>query len=193
MDLVAAARSSGFIQEKHVHALLSQLKLPHFGWIIADPSNREERLQGDVFKDMPIGLIGPDGNCKKTTVTAMVVNNACDLQEERSDFVTVVPLQSFSSFSNFQDPAFDTEQRKSFLNSVVNNRVTEIIYLPACPQLSEASVILLDRMSTLSIEVYEDALDRGNRVASLTQNGFYLLLMRIGNFLLRPESSDISR
>ena len=194
MELVEAAKSSGFVRKEHARGLISQLKLPHFGWIISDPSQREQRLQGDVFKNLPIALIGPDGSCKSARLTAMVVNNACDLQEDRSQFVTVVPLQSFTSFSQFQDSAFETTfQKDDFLHSVVNNKVTEFLYLPAGPQLSEATVVLLNRLSTLSSEVYEASLLSGDRVASLTQNGFYLLLMRMGNYLLRPESSDVIR
>jgi hypothetical protein len=45
----------------------------------------------------------------------------------------------------------------------------------------------------LSAELYELAIANKRRLASLTQNGHYFLLMKLTNFLARPESLEIVR
>jgi hypothetical protein len=122
----------------------------------------------------------------------MVINNVCDLQVGRSEFVTLAPVHDFKKFAESM-LSKGSEQAKTYLESVRANRIDEIIYIPNCPQLVNGGVVRLDLMSSLSAVVYENAITENRRFASLTRDGFYFLLMKITHFLARPESSEIVR
>jgi hypothetical protein len=87
MDFEQVAQESGLVQPEHVKALLLSLKTHNFSWIVCSPSQTEERLQGDLVLRMPMALIDPTGMPRSKTLTAMVINNVCDLQPGRSEFV----------------------------------------------------------------------------------------------------------
>jgi hypothetical protein len=122
----------------------------------------------------------------------MVINNACDLQPGRSDFITLAPVEDFERFAAAMLNK-DRERAKPYLESIRANNIDEIIYLPNCSQLPNGGIVRLDLMSSLSVAVYDAAIASGRRLASLTQDGFYFLLMKLTHFLARPESPEIIR
>jgi hypothetical protein len=65
MDFEQAVLQSGVVRPEHVDALLRSLKLRDFGWLVCDPSQTEERLQGDLMREMPIAIIGIDGKGRR--------------------------------------------------------------------------------------------------------------------------------
>jgi hypothetical protein len=79
------------------------------------------------------------------------------------------------------------------LESIRANRIDELFYIPPCPQLSHGGIVRFSLLSSLSAELYELAVGDRRRIASLTQNGHYFLLMKLTHFLARPESSEIVR
>jgi len=192
MDLERAARESGIVRPEHLASLLRSLKTPDFRWLVTNPSQTEERLQGDLVSKMPIVLINAAGMVRSRELIAMVLNNACDLQYGRSKFITLAPVTDFERFASralMKDP----ERARSYLENVRANCIDELFYIPNCPQLPNGGVVRLDLMSSLSAVVYETAITGKRRFASLTQNGFYFLLMKLTHFLARPESPEIIR
>jgi hypothetical protein len=192
MDLERAARESGVVRPEHLAALLRSLKSPDFRWIVSSPSQTDERLQGDLVSQMPIALIDAAGRVRSRDLIAMVLNNACDLQYWRSKFITLAPVTDFEIFAS-RALKKDPERARSYLESVRANRIDEIFYIPNCPQLTNGGIVRFDLMSSLSAVVYETAIAGKRRFASLTQSGFYFLLMKLTHFLARPESSEIIR
>lgn len=192
MDFERAARESGVVRPEHVDALLRSLARRDFAWLVCDPSQTEERLQGDLMREMPIAVIRDDGNAHLRRSVVMVINNVCDLQAGRSEFMTLAPVHDFKKFAEWM-LSKDREKAKTYLESVRANKIDEFIYIPNCPQLVNGGVVRLDLMSSLSAIVYENAIAEKRRCASLTQNGFYFLLMKVTHFLARPESLEIVR
>ncbi len=193
MEFEEAAIASGMVRPEHVDELLRALKIRSFAWLVCDPSQQENRLQGDVMRELPVAIVAPDGQPRCKGFTAMVINNACDLQPERSEMVTVAPLQHFDKFAASILAQKDDGRAKQYLDSVRANQIDELLYFPNCPQLPAGAVVRMDRLSSMSAQVYERALGDGGRIASLTQNGFYFFLMKLTRFLCRPESADITR
>jgi hypothetical protein len=192
MDFEQVARESGLMQPKHVKALLLSLKTGNFSWIVCGPSQTEERLQGDLVLRMPMALIDPTGMPRSKTLTAMVINNVCDLQPGRSEFVTLAPVEEFERFAAAM-LSKDPERAKSYLETIRANLLDEFFYIPNCSQLPGGGIVRFDLLSSLSAAVYEKAIADRLRIASLTRDGFYFLLMKLTRFLARPESSDVSR
>ena len=88
MDLENAARESGVIPPGYVAPLLSRLgNTSDFTWLLTQPHEIQARLQGDMLGDFPLALVGPDGNPRCKRFTVLVLNNTCDLQPNRSEFV----------------------------------------------------------------------------------------------------------
>jgi len=192
MDLERAARESGVVRPEHVAELLRSLKTRNFGWIVCSPSQTEERLQGDLVQEMPVAVIHRDGTVRSKKFIVMVINNACDLQPGRSEFVTLAPVEDFERFAVHVSNR-DRERAKNYLESIRANHIDEFFYIPNCPQFSNGGIVRFDLLSSLSAELYELAIANKRRLASLTQNGHYFLLMRLTNFIARPESLEIIR
>ena len=192
MDLEKAARESGLVRSEHIDDLLLSLKNRNYSWIICNPSQTEDRLQGDLLQKMPVALIDSTGSVRSRDFTAMVINNVCDLQPKRSEFITLAPVEDFERFATAALNR-DRERAKTLLESIQANQIDEFLYLPNCSQLPNGAIVRLDLISSLSAVVYDTAISGGRRLASLTQNGFYFLLMKITHFLARPETSEIVR
>jgi len=192
MDLEQVARESGLVRPEHVTKLLRSLKDSNFGWIVCSPSETEERLQGDLFAQMPVALIDATGRVRSKNFTVMVINNVCDLQRGRSEFVTLAPVEDFERFAAAmlnKDPL----RARPLLENIRANRIDEFFYLPNCSVLPQGGIVRFDLLSSLSATFYENAIASGRRLASLTQDGFYFLLMKLTHFLARPESPDVMR
>ncbi len=192
MDLEETARQSGIVRREHVDDLLLSLKNRNYGWIICSPSQTQERLQGDLVQQMPVALIDPTGSVRSKDFTAMVINNACDLQPGRSEFITLAPVEDFNRFAAAMLNK-DRERARTYLESIRANNIDEFLYIPNCSQLPNGGIVRLDLMSSLSVAVYDAAIASGRRLASLTQDGFYFMLMKLTHFLARPESPEIIR
>jgi hypothetical protein len=114
MDLERAARESGVVRPEHVDALLRSLKMRDFNWLVCNPSQTEERLQGDLMREMPIAVIRDDGNAHSRISIVMVINNVCDLQAGRSEFITLAPVHDFKKFAEWM-LSKDREKAKTYL------------------------------------------------------------------------------
>jgi hypothetical protein len=135
-------------------------------------------------------LINPDGSSKTSNFTAMVLNNTCDLQPDRSSFVTVAPVVDFIKFAENIRKQRDSSRAQEYLRILALNRIDELLYIPECPGFERGTVVHLDRLSSMSVRVYEKALAQGQRTASFSQCGFYYLLMKVTHFLARAETFE---
>jgi hypothetical protein len=194
MDLEGAARQSGVIPSQKVDSFISCLKSPSdYSWLLTVPHPTETRLQGDIFNDFPLAIVDPDGNPKCSRFTVLVLNNTCDLQPLRSNFVTAAPVLDFGSYSQSIVRKRGENKAANFLKDVMANRVFEILWLPAFGAFRDGAVVFLDRIGAISINIYESALLNNRRIASFSQNGFYFFLIKITKHLARPESIEVVR
>lgn len=193
MDLEDAARQSGVIPPERVASLVSCLKAPDFRWLLTPPHSTQSRLQGDLLSDFPVALVDPDGQPKCSQFTVLVLNNTCDLQPKRADFVTVAPALDFDAFSQHVIRKRGEAKAANYLQDVMANRVFEMLWLPVFGSFPKGAVVYLDRIGAVSSTVYESALATNRRLASFSQNGFYFLLIKLTKHLARPESDEVMR
>lgn len=193
MDLEDAAQQSGVIPPERVASLVSCLKAPDFGWLLTCPHSTERRLQGDVLSDFPVALVDSAGSPRCKQFTVLVLNNTCDLQPQRSEFVTVAPVLDFGAFSQHVIQKRGEASAANYLKDVKANRVFEILWLPAFGSFLYGAVVFLDKIGSVSSVVYESALAGDRRLASFSQNGFYFLLIKLTKHLARPESDEVFR
>jgi hypothetical protein len=194
MDLEQAARQSGIIPPEKVESLLASLRrIPDYSWVLLSPHSSEERLQGDLLSEFPVAVVDGEGHPRCSKFAVLVLNNTCDLQPGRFQFVTLAPAMDFARFSQTYLEQEGEERARSYLHSVKANKVCEILWLPSFADFKEGAVVFLDRVGAAAGKLYEDALRERRRLASFSQNGFYFLLMKLTNHIARMESAEVTR
>jgi hypothetical protein len=202
------SRFARIIPEEHLPALANNLKrIPDFSWVIDIPNSEIERLQGDVLANFPTVFLDERGEARSREFTVLVLNNTCDLPDDRLDFITAAPIVDFNKYMEFErerrsrnkDTQNDSEKRRiedglqEYGRVLRNNDKTEILYLPPFSEFTHGALVLLHLVCSVSTKLYHDALRQGRRVASFTQTGFYFLLIKLTTHLARAETSEVTR
>jgi hypothetical protein len=194
MDLEESARQSGVIPPERVASLIAALrKVPDFSWLLTQPHPTIERLQADLLVDFPVALVAPDGAPRCKPFVVLIVNNTCDLQPGRSNFVTVAPVLDFEAFAAAEIAKRGEEGARDYLRDIRSNRVFEMLWLPPFHHFKGGGIVFLDRLGSAAGEIYLRSLEANSRVASFSQNGFYYFLIKMTNHLARAESSEVQR
>lgn len=194
MELEEAARQSGVIPADRIAALISCLKkTPDYSWLLTAPHQSITRLQGDLLRDFPVAIVDRDGNPLCRRLTVLVLNNTCDLQPQRSEFVIVAPVMDFGDFSESVIHKRGEVSSRNYLKDVMANNVFEILWLPSFGSFRHGAVVFLDKVCATASVHLESALQNHGRVASFSQSGFYFLLLKITKHIARPESEEVIR
>jgi hypothetical protein len=194
MDAAALVKAAGIVPEGKRASFVDYLsRLPKTPGLVDRPHRTEQHLQGDILREFPFCVITGEEPPVVKPITVAVLNNTCDLQPNRSDFVNVSPVIDFAGLRESIQAKRSEASAKDFLRDVQNNNVAELFYVESCPTFDGAIIIMLDRISTARAEIYQKAVERDMRVASFTQNGFYLFLIKLTNFLARAETPDVAR
>jgi hypothetical protein len=201
-------RFSRIIPEEQLPALVNNLKkIPDFSWIIDTPHPDIDRLQGDVLSKFPTVVLDEQGEARSQEFTVLVLNNTCDLPDDRLDFITAAPIFDFNTYLEFErerrlrgkDTLNDSEKRRiedslqEYGRVLRNNDKTEILYLPPFSEFTHGALVFLHLVCSVSARLYHDALRQGRRVASFTQTGFYFLLMKLTTHFARAETPEVTR
>lgn len=128
ISLEELASSSGFIKPEHLPAFLEKINTPgRFASVLRSPHSSELRLQADLLADFPVAAIGPDASPRSSRLAVLVLNNTCDLQPQRSQFVNVVPVFDYEAYAASLLKQRTAAQVQSHLFDVQSNRVNEIL------------------------------------------------------------------
>lgn len=191
MDL---SKYKKIIPEDHISSLERDLrKIPDFSWLLSDPHESEDRLQGDLIAQFPTVYLGDDEKILQHRFSVMMLNNTCDLPDGRIDTVTVVPIIDFQSYLKFEGENRTSESFKGHIQSILRNEITELFYLPRFAEFSGGALALLHQACSVSYTIYVKAIEKNQRVASFTQTGFYFFLMKLTNHIARSEARDVIR
>ena len=123
----------------------------------------------------------------------MILNNSCDLPDDRVDFVTAAPIVDFGKFLEFEKRRRSKSSLDGFAKAIRQNEKTELFYLPKFGGFEHGALVLLHLVCSVSAKVYRGLLAAGKREASFTQIGFYFLLIKLTTHLARAESTDVQR
>jgi len=205
-ELTDFSKYARIIPKEHVPALTRDLKkVPDFSWLLAQPHREIERLQGDLLKDFPTVVLDNDAKPRCRNFTVLILNNTCDLPDDRLDFVTAAPVVDFNKYVEFERnrrlKSLTTDSDKSRAEDSVqelartlrNNNKTEILFLPRFGEFEHGALVLLHLVCSVSANVYREALRNGRRLASFTQTGFYFLLMKLTTHIARAETTQVVR
>ena len=202
------SRYATIIPEEHLPALERNLRrIPDFSWLIDLPNDDVERLQGDFLLDFPTVFLEETGAPRSRQFTVMILNNTCDLPDDRLDFVTAAPVVDFNNYLEFErerrlrgkSNMENIERRRiedslqEFGRVLRNNDKTELLYLPPFSEFTHGALVLLHLVCSVSARLYHDALRQNRRAASFTQTGFYFLLIKLTTHLARAETTEVVR
>jgi hypothetical protein len=194
MDREHAARAAGVIPEKKLAKFLEYLvRHPETPKLADEPHQSEERLQGDILKDFPFCIIDAGGSPRTATPMVALLNNTCDLQHARSALVNVALAFDYRAFRDHIVSQRGEKKADGYLGAVMRNDINELLYVRDCPGFPEGLVIRLDNVASVNTELYEKALQDKRRIASFTQNGFYVFLLKLANYFARAETPDVDR
>jgi hypothetical protein len=200
------SRYTRIIPKEHIPALSRDLKkIPDFSWLLGQPHREIERLQGDLLKDFPTVVLDDDAKPRCRNFTVLILNNTCDLPDDRLDFVTAAPIVDFNKYLEFertrrlkgQTAERDKKRIEDSIQELArvlrHNNKTEILFLPSFGEFQHGSLVLLHLVCSVSVKIYRDALRAGQRLASFTQTGFYFLLIKLTTHIARAETTLVTR
>lgn len=190
MTLEEAIRETPIIRDRDKESLFKWLKKDfpaHIEkWLYADSTDAESLYQGDIVLDLPVCFIDEDGDIIGGNSVVSLVSNTCDMQPGRKDFILVSPIISVDEYSKgYEWIGADIENH---LADIRNNRIFSYFYLPQKGDFEE-SFIDFSQMIT----VHSDYLNNIKAEApakckiSLSRNGFYLFLIKLGYHFARME------
>jgi hypothetical protein len=193
MSLDEAAQRITAIPRDRIDGLLRILKSPgNFDWYLAEPHPQEDRLQGDIHVEFPTAFVGPDGLPRFRKFPIIIINNTCDLQPERSQFVSVAPILDFEFYKDQLISRKSAPSAENTIRDLKANRIFDMLWIPPVKGFTSGAVALLSNITSASSMVLERSIASGQRIASLSEKGFYTFLIQITRFLARPESSEIA-
>jgi hypothetical protein len=189
-----AVQRTSVVREDHKHSLIESLKtIPEFSWLVGLPNQYVGRLQGDFFKEFPVIYLDRSGETLSVKKPVMVLNNSCDLPEGRSTMVSVAPVFDLEKYLRRESGKRNQQSLDSYERDIRHNRITELLYVPNLPDFPAGAIIRLDMICSVASDFLKEAVENGRRFASFTQNGFYLLLMKLTYHMTRSESMEVSR
>lgn len=139
---------------------------------------KEAALQGDVFANLKVNT--PEGPMLKR---GLIISNSCDIDcSNDRDFpvrALFTPLVSMERFVQFlKDLGKDKQSIASKVEAIKRQAITNIVYLPANAYFEE-SLIFLDDIHQIFTDELQDLLFEKNKLITLSQVGFYILLFKL--------------
>lgn len=119
------------------------------------------------------------------TVNAIVLSNTCDIAKEnvrlfesRVVYTPIVSLKKYQSV--LTSSGVEREQLSTHIQSIKNQQITQIFFLPAGPGLEDDSLVFFDRTLNIRPEYLGDDDEiKARRLFTLSNYGHYLLLFKL--------------
>lgn len=187
MDLHDLIEASPNILPGHKKELYTCLKSFPDGiekWIYSSHVNEESLYQGDILIDIPVCFVGDDGSTYSGCDPVAMISNSCDMQSGRNETVVASRIISLLDYEkNLQETgAIDIPQQ---LRNIQLNKVFSYFYLPPANGFQEGFIDF-----SAMVTIRSDYINRKyteKRILSLSQNGFYLLLIKLTFHFARME------
>ncbi len=146
-------------------------------------------LQGDVYDRVPCVTRGPEG-ANVTPRRVILVSNSCDASQENPRAVpidlTVAPVLRLSRYEQMlRDGGISPTALEDTVRSIRRQEKTNLIFIPRGARVEEDMVALLDRVQSMSYGEFNSTSPQ--RLAVLTQRGFWVLLVKLSMHFLRPH------
>lgn len=146
-------------------------------------------FQGDIISDVPY-LNFPNLTIKP--IKALILSNTCDMDINNSrpnpTRIMYAPLLSLNNYQkSLVAKGIQKQSIDSHISSIKDQLVSQILYLPNVPFTDDDAIVLFDQ--TISCPLDEKTITRfiGNRLTTLNNFGFYLLLLKLSYHFTRVQ------
>lgn len=107
--------------------------------------------------------------------------------------VSVAPLLDLEKYLQSKAGKLDASSLANHERDIRHNQISELLYVPHLPGFTSGAIVRLDMVCSVASSYLQEAVNHNRRIASFTQSGFYLLLMKITYHFTRSESLEVSR
>jgi len=142
--------------------------------------HKDEVLQGDGWSCLDILNFE---TAERKSVKGIILSNTCDISSEnprdlpvRIVFAPIIPLSLYEQLLIGSGVAHDRVSAKT--NSVKEQKVTSLFYLPKGGNLESEHIAILDDLHTLPAKHFYMKSERKKQF-TLSQAGFYLFLLKL--------------
>lgn len=146
-------------------------------------------MQGDYIGQAPVHNF--PASLESREVPALIISNTCDMSMDNkrvySTRIMYVPMMNFDKYAQNVLRIMEPEKARQHFESLRNQHITGIIYLPTKLELGYDSIGFLDRMVT--IPCTQSNIDHliSSRRFTLNNFGFYLLLLKLSMHFSRIQ------
>lgn len=184
-----------YLSEENYRNLLSELK--------SFPDNIDARMytsslndeilyQGDGINNMPIIDLAQNSKNIKS-VPALILSNTCDmdLSNKRMHPTSIVyaPIIKLSRYKSVINQHCDNISKiEDHITDLKQQKITQIMYLPATGQMEE-SIVLLDRVFSINNKYVNRSKLKDIRFFSFSDYGFYLFVFKLSVHFSRIQEN----
>lgn len=123
-------------------------------------------------------------------VDAIIFSNTCDIATENvRHFESRMIYAPIISLKRYMDVLFETgidpEKARTHIESIKNQHITQIFYLPGLDGIIKDSIVFFDRVLNVRPDYVGADEIREKRIFSLSNYGHYLLLFKLSFHLCR--------
>jgi len=194
MTLEDAVNKADFILPGHKQEFIAELeKFPEGieSWLYSNSiTDSNDIYQGDVAIDIPHCFIDDSGDGAFGKTTVSFISNTCDMQPNREDYVIVAPFISIEDYhEKLKSVTDNTDSINNKITSIKENKVFSCFYMPSSNTLPEGFIDFTNLASIdrdYIINLKKNSSDKF--ILSLSQKGFYLLLIKLNYFFARSEN-----
>ena len=174
-----------YLSEENYNNLLSELK--------SFPNNIDARMytsylkddiiyQGDGIDNMPIIDLAQSSKGPQS-VPALILSNTCDMDLANIRmFPSSIIYAPIIKLSNYQSVLSkycnDTNKIENHITNLKQQKITQIMYLPAIGNMEE-SIVFLDRLFNINNKYIDRTNLKDTRIFSFSDYGFYLLIFKL--------------
>jgi hypothetical protein len=156
-------------------------------------SNLDEKeviFQGDGLRELLV-LNLPDTVC--ANAKAIIISNTCDVDQENKRYfpsrLCYTPLFSLRKYEEGlrAKGIYSAEQLSSHIETIKNQKITQIFYLPASDKLEEDSIAFFDRLHNCDNNFVHRNELKEKRLFTLSDYGLYLFLFKLSIHFTRIQ------
>jgi len=139
-------------------------------------------FQGDGLEDLMVINL-PDS--KISNAKCIIISNTCDTDLENSRMIPInliyAPIIELNKYINlitkFSNKSQD--QIKAHIESIKQQKITQILYLPQIENVIKESIVFLDKINNINNSYIDRTGLSKQRIFTLSNYGFYVFLLKI--------------
>jgi hypothetical protein len=144
--------------------------------------------QGDGFDKLDFVFLP---KTEKLSCKGLILSNTCDMdltnEKAVSRLIIYSPIFSLARFEAQLIKTKGLDFTKEYMGKIRRQEISQLFYLPAGPQTQEESFVDLAQINHCTREILSEEQVKTNRLFSLNNTGFYVLLFKLSVFFCRLQ------